>query len=115
MHDLIETVACAVADGDQTPSAEAWFAGGERIGYDPRSGAIVASEDAPPKDFPAPGGGSCARRFLPAWISRRFIRVGESSTAFAERCRDAETIPRLCRHGRQRKAQRLPLFHGRAR
>jgi len=51
MHDLIETVACAVADGGQTPSAETWFAGSERIGYDPRSGAIVASEDAPLRIF----------------------------------------------------------------
>ena len=50
MHDLIETVACAVAEGGQTPSAE-WFGGGERIGYDPRSGAIVASEDAPLRIF----------------------------------------------------------------
>jgi hypothetical protein len=115
MHDLIETVACAVADGGQTPSAEAWFAGGERIGYDPRSGAIVASEDAPPQDFPTPGGGACARRFLPAWISRRLIRVGEGSIVFAELDRDAEALPRLCWHGRQRQAQRLRLFDLRTR
>src|SRR5215471_13582712 len=56
MHDLLETVAGAGVDGGQTPSAEAWsarawFAGGERIGYAPRSRAIVASEDAPLRVF----------------------------------------------------------------
>ncbi len=32
-------------------SSEAWFAGGERVGYDPRARAIVAAEDAPLKIF----------------------------------------------------------------
>jgi len=30
-----------------TPSAQAWFAGGERVGYDPKARAIVAAEGAP--------------------------------------------------------------------
>jgi len=30
---------------------QTWFAGGERVGYDPRTPAIVAAEDAPPKIF----------------------------------------------------------------
>src|SRR5258708_33770231 len=30
-----------------TPSAEAWFAGGERAGYDPKARAIVRAESAP--------------------------------------------------------------------
>jgi len=29
------------------PPAQAWFAGGERVGYDPKARAIVAAEDAP--------------------------------------------------------------------
>jgi pimeloyl-ACP methyl ester carboxylesterase len=33
-----------------TPSAEAWFAGGERVGYDPQTGAVTAV-DAPLKIF----------------------------------------------------------------
>jgi pimeloyl-ACP methyl ester carboxylesterase len=33
------------------PSDEAWFGGGERVGYDPRAAAIVAAEDAPLKIF----------------------------------------------------------------
>jgi len=34
-----------------TPSAQAWFAGGERVGYDPKARAIVAAQDAPLKIF----------------------------------------------------------------
>ena len=30
-----------------TPSAEAWFAGGERVGYDPKARAIVRAQSAP--------------------------------------------------------------------
>ena len=30
-----------------TPSAQAWFAGGERVGYDPKARALVAAQDAP--------------------------------------------------------------------
>jgi len=29
------------------PSAQVWFAGGERVGYDLKARAIVAAEDAP--------------------------------------------------------------------
>ncbi|MBV9747105.1 MAG: alpha/beta hydrolase [Acidobacteriia bacterium] len=50
MHDRLETVARTVADRG-APTAEAWFAGGERIGYDPQSRAVVASEDAPLRIF----------------------------------------------------------------
>ena len=32
-------------------SAEAWFAGGERVGYDPKARALVATQDAPVKIF----------------------------------------------------------------
>ncbi len=35
----------------QTSSAQAWFAGGKRVGYDPRARAIVAAEDTPLKIF----------------------------------------------------------------
>jgi pimeloyl-ACP methyl ester carboxylesterase len=34
-----------------SPTAQAWFAGGERVGYDPRTRAIIAAEDAPLKIF----------------------------------------------------------------
>ena len=36
---------------DGTPSARTWFAGGERVGYDPKAGAIVAGQGAPLKVF----------------------------------------------------------------
>src|SRR5215469_7417630 len=54
MPDRLETV--PGVGGGQTPpadawSARAWFASGERIGYAPRSRAIVASEDAPLRIF----------------------------------------------------------------
>jgi pimeloyl-ACP methyl ester carboxylesterase len=39
----------AVEKNSGTPSTEAWFAGGERFGYDPKAAAIVAS--APLKVF----------------------------------------------------------------
>ena len=51
MHDLLETVDSAGVDGGQAPPAEAWFRAGERIGYAPRSRALVASEDAPLRIF----------------------------------------------------------------
>jgi pimeloyl-ACP methyl ester carboxylesterase len=35
----------------QTASAQAWFAGGERVGYDPKARAIVPARDAPLKIF----------------------------------------------------------------
>ena len=34
-----------------TPSAQAWFAGAERVGYDPKARALVAAQDAPLKIF----------------------------------------------------------------
>ena len=33
------------------PSTQAWFAGGERVGYDPKARAMVAIEDAPVRIF----------------------------------------------------------------
>ena len=56
MADFVEAVAGSVAYGDlisspQAWSAQAWFAGGERVGYDPRSRAIIAGQEAPLKIF----------------------------------------------------------------
>src|SRR3984957_4307922 len=34
-----------------TSSAQAWFAGAERVGYDPKARAVVAAQDAPLKIF----------------------------------------------------------------
>ncbi len=53
----------------RTPSAQAWFAGGERVGYDPRGRAIVRAQSAalnvflrrPPQPGP-PASGALLRR-----------------------------------------------------
>ena len=50
MTDLLDTAIIdrAVYRG---PSSQAWFADGERVGYDPKARAIVAAQDAPLKTF----------------------------------------------------------------
>jgi pimeloyl-ACP methyl ester carboxylesterase len=42
--DMATTTTAGTVSG--TPSQEAWFAGGERVGYDPRAHVIVSGEDA---------------------------------------------------------------------
>ena len=51
MSDLIGAIAGGAAYSGQTSSAEAWFAGGERVGYDPGARAMIASKDAPLRIF----------------------------------------------------------------
>jgi pimeloyl-ACP methyl ester carboxylesterase len=51
MSDILETTAGAVVYTGQTSPAQAWFAGGERVGYDPEARAIVAREGAPLRVF----------------------------------------------------------------
>ena len=41
----------AVEKADGTPPAQAWFAGGERVGYDPKARAMVAAQGAPLRVF----------------------------------------------------------------
>ncbi len=67
-----------------TPSAQTWFAGGERLDYDPKSRAL-AVQGAPLKIF--------LRREGLVWVD-------EGAAAFTERCRDVETFHRVCGHGR---------------
>jgi hypothetical protein len=40
MSDLVGSVTDMADYAGATPSAEAWFAGGERVGYDPKARAI---------------------------------------------------------------------------
>src|ERR1700757_2121224 len=55
------------------PSAQAWFAVGERVGYDPKAGAIVAAQDAPLKAFlKREGAVSDAVTFLPGYPDGSF-------------------------------------------
>src|SRR5215471_13761348 len=78
MHNVLETVAGGGVEGGRTPHAEAWsarawFAGGERIGYDPRFHAIVASEDAPLRIFlRREGDPAHAVSFLPGFLDGSF-------------------------------------------
>ena len=51
MSDQFGAVGNGVARGDQIASAQAWFASGERIGYDPKARAIVTGGDAPLRIF----------------------------------------------------------------
>ena len=51
MLDLDSAVTDTAVYAGPTPSAQAWFAGGERIGYDPKARAIVAAQEAPLKIF----------------------------------------------------------------
>jgi pimeloyl-ACP methyl ester carboxylesterase len=49
--DLVSAVTDTAVDAGPAPSAQGWFAGGERIGYDPRARTLVAAQDAPLKIF----------------------------------------------------------------
>jgi pimeloyl-ACP methyl ester carboxylesterase len=61
---------CAVYRG---PSAQAWFADGERVGYDPKALAIVAAQDAPLRTFlRREGEVSHAVTFLPGYPDGSF-------------------------------------------
>jgi pimeloyl-ACP methyl ester carboxylesterase len=51
MPDLVAALADKAVGAGPIPSAQAWFAGGERLGYDPKARAIVAVQDAPLKIF----------------------------------------------------------------
>jgi hypothetical protein len=51
MPDPVGAVTDTAVHAAATPSAQGWFAGGERVGYDPKARAIVAAQDAPLKIF----------------------------------------------------------------
>jgi pimeloyl-ACP methyl ester carboxylesterase len=51
MSDSVAAMTGLAVDAGSVPSSEAWFAGGERLGYDPKARAVVAGRDAPLKIF----------------------------------------------------------------
>ena len=51
MLDLVSAVTDTADDAGPTPSAQAWFACGERVGYDRKARAIVTAQEAPLKIF----------------------------------------------------------------
>jgi len=72
MTEVLET---AITDNTvyRGPSAQAWFAVGERVGYDPKARAIVAAQDAPLRTFlKREGGVSHAVTFLPGYPDGSF-------------------------------------------
>src|SRR6201981_3818734 len=83
----------------EIPSAQAWFAGGERVGYDPKARAILGAQDAPAQRVPEAGGRFHPRRILPARISGWLIWMGQGSPALAERRRDTQAFRRVRWHG----------------
>jgi pimeloyl-ACP methyl ester carboxylesterase len=72
MTDVLDT---AITDRAvyRGPSAQAWFADGERVGYDPKARAIVAAQDTPLKTFlKREGEVSHAVTFLPGYPDGSF-------------------------------------------
>jgi pimeloyl-ACP methyl ester carboxylesterase len=72
---MTEVLDTAVTDNAvyRAPSAQAWFAVGERVGYDPKARGIVAAQDAPLKTFLKwEGGVSHAVTFLPGYPDGSF-------------------------------------------
>jgi len=51
MSDLVGAITEVAGDTGPAPSSEAWFAGGERLAYDPKARGIIAGRDAPLKIF----------------------------------------------------------------
>jgi pimeloyl-ACP methyl ester carboxylesterase len=51
MPDIVKEVPDTWTHAGRAPSAQGWFAGGERIGYDPRARTIVEAQDASLKIF----------------------------------------------------------------
>ena len=85
MLDLVSTVTDTAAYSGPTASAQVWFAGGERVGYDPGAHAIVAAQGAPLKIFLRQEGDPAqAVSFLPGFPDGS-LGMGEGPAAFAER------------------------------
>jgi pimeloyl-ACP methyl ester carboxylesterase len=73
MSDLSGAMAGTLAYRGATLSAEAWFAGGERVGYDPKARAMVAEGDAPLRIFLRREGDTAqAVSFLPGFPDGSF-------------------------------------------
>ena len=94
------------------PNAQAWFACGERVGYDPKARARVRTEDASLRIF--------TRReeiltqavsFLPGFPDGS-IGWAKVSAAFAKRCRDRMRPPRDRSRGSHFTPETVGLING---
>jgi len=63
MSNLSAALAGTIAYSSETSSAQAWFAGGERAGYDPKARVIVPAQGAPLNVF-LRGEGDLARLLI---------------------------------------------------
>ena len=107
-----ESRSMATAYGGQTSSAQAWFAGGERVGYDPKARAIVAAGDAPLRIFLSREGDLAhAVSFLPGFPDGS-IGWAKVSAAFAKRCRDRMRPPRDRSRGSHFTPETVGLING---
>ena len=71
--DLVSAFSDTAVYPGPSSSAQAWFAGGERVGYDPKARAIVAAQDAPLKIFLSREGDPAqAVSFLPGFPDGSF-------------------------------------------
>src|SRR6516225_7055414 len=68
MSDLVGAITDRAVYAGPDQFAQAWFAGGERVGYDPKARAIVAAQHAPLKIFLSREGNPArAVSFLPGF------------------------------------------------
>jgi pimeloyl-ACP methyl ester carboxylesterase len=73
MADFVGAVTDRAIDAGPTPSAQSWFAAGERVGYDPKARAIVAGQRAPLQVFlRREGDPAHAVSFLPGYPDGSF-------------------------------------------
>jgi pimeloyl-ACP methyl ester carboxylesterase len=73
MRDLAAAVADTVGSPGPIPSSETWFAGGERVGYDPEARRIIAAGEAPLSVFLRREGAPAeAISFLPGYPDGSF-------------------------------------------
>jgi pimeloyl-ACP methyl ester carboxylesterase len=73
MSDLVGATTDRADYAGPALSAKAWFAGGERVGYDPKARAIVTTQDAPIKFFLSREGNPArAASFLPGFPDGSF-------------------------------------------
>jgi pimeloyl-ACP methyl ester carboxylesterase len=91
MPDSVGSVRDMAVQAGPIPSAQGWFAGGERVGYDPKARAIVAGQDAPLKIFlRREGDVAHAISFLPGFPDGSF-----GWAKVRQRLPDAAEMPRL--------------------
>jgi hypothetical protein len=94
-----QRLATATAKTHEIPSAQAWFAGGERVGYDPKARAIVGAQGAPLNVFlKLEGDLTHAVSFLPGFPDGSF-GWAKVLPHLPERRRDAQAFRRVRWHG----------------